>query len=381
MTERNGANWCFWKDTEAEKAGEGVERRVLAFCDELMCVENTFEKGGIGAMHHHPHTQITYVASGRFRFTIGDEVKEVGPGDTLCKQNDIVHGCECLEAGVLVDFFTPIVDEPYMFGQIAAANALSDVYAMGGVPKLALNVVAFPNCLGPEVLEEILRGGADKVMEAGAVLAGGHTINDKEPKYGLCVTGFVHPDKMWKNYGAEAGDILILTKPLGCGILNTAIKAEMASREEIERVQKVMAKLNKYAAEIALKYTIHSCTDVTGFSLAGHSLEMAKGSHKTLVIQTENLPIIKGVEEYAQMGLIPEGAYRNRDFAGSEVRSEIKELWMEDLVFDPQTSGGLLLAVPPEEADALAKELSGMDIFGGIIGYVTEPQDKAVIFE
>ena len=252
-----------------------------------------------------------------------------------------------------VDFFPPVVDDPYMYGQIAAANALSDVYAMGGVPKLALNVVAFPNCLGPEVLEQILRGGADKVMEAGAVLAGGHTINDKEPKYGLCVTGYVHPDKMWKNYGAEEGDILILTKPLGCGILNTAIKAEMASQEEIERVQKIMAKLNKYAAEIASKYTIHSCTDVTGFSLA----------------------------EYAQMGLIPEGAYRNRDFAGDEVRSEIKELWMEDLVFDPQTSGGLLLAVPAEEADALAEELAGMDIFGGVIGYVTELQDKAVVFE
>ena len=254
-----------------------------------------------------------------------------------------------------VDFFPPVVDDPYMYGQIAAANALSDVYAMGGVPKLALNVVAFPNCLGPEVLEQILRGGADKVMEAGAVLAGGHTINDKEPKYGLCVTGYVHPDKMWKNYGAEEGDILILTKPLGCGILNTAIKAEMASQEEIERVQKIMAKLNKYAAEIASKYTIHSCT--------------------------EKLPIIEGVEEYAQMGLIPEGAYRNRDFAGDEVRSEIKELWMEDLVFDPQTSGGLLLAVPAEEADALAEELAGMDIFGGVIGYVTELQDKAVVFE
>ena len=279
-----------------------------------------------------------------------------------------------------VDFFPPVVDDPYMYGQIAAANALSDVYAMGGVPKLALNVVAFPNCLGPEVLEQILRGGADKVMEAGAVLAGGHTINDKEPKYGLCVTGYVHPDKMWKNYGAEEGDILILTKPLGCGILNTAIKAEMASQEEIERVQKIMAKLNKYAAEIASKYTIHSCTDVTGFSLAGHSLEMAKGSRKTLVIQSEKLPIIEGVEEYAQMGLIPEGAYRNRDFAGDEVRSEIKELWMEDLVFDPQTSGGLLLAVPAEEANALAEELAGMDIFGGVIGYVTELQDKAVVF-
>ena len=161
-----------------------------------------------------------------------------------------------------VDFFPPVVDDPYMYGQIAAANALSDVYAMGGVPKLALNVVAFPNCLGPEVLEQILRGGADKVMEAGAVLAGGHTINDKEPKYGLCVTGYVHPDKMWKNYGAEAGDTLILTKPLGCGILNTAIKAEMATQEEIGRVQKIMAKLNKYAAEIASRYTIHSCTEM-----------------------------------------------------------------------------------------------------------------------
>ena len=155
----------------------------------------------------------------------------------------------------------------------------------------------------------------------------------------------------------------------------------MASQEEIERVQKIMAKLNKYAAEIASKYTIHSCTDVTGFSLAGHSLEMAKGSRKTLVIQSEKLPIIEGVEEYAQMGLIPEGAYRNRDFAGDEVRSEIKELWMEDLVFYPQTSGGLLLAVPAEEADALAEELAGMDIFGGVIGYVTELQDKAVVFE
>ncbi len=165
-----------------------------------------------------------------------------------------------------------------MYGQIAAANALSDVYAMGGVPKLALNVVAFPNCLGPEVLEQILRGGADKVMEAGAVLAGGHTINDKEPKYGLCVTGYVHPDKMWKNYGAEEGDILILTKPLGCGILLTLpLRQKWRLRKEIERVQKIMAKLNKYAAEIASKYTIHSCTiDVTGFSLAGHSLENGK---------------------------------------------------------------------------------------------------------
>ena len=279
------------------------------------------------------------------------------------------------------DFFPPIVDDPFMYGQIAATNALSDVYAMGGIPKLALNVVAFPNCLGPEVLEQILRGGADKVMEAGAVLAGGHTINDKEPKYGLCVTGYVHPEKMWKNYGAREGDILILTKPLGSGILNTAIKAEMASAEETERVQRVMAKLNKYAAEIAGKYTIHSCTDVTGFSLAGHSLEMAKGSGKTLVIHSGKLPVMDGVAEYAQMGLVPEGAYRNREFAGEAIRSEIRELWKEDVVFDPQTSGGLLLAVPSDEADQLAAELGKMDISGGIIGTVTELQDKYVIFD
>ncbi len=279
-----------------------------------------------------------------------------------------------------VDFFPPVVDDPYMYGQIAAANALSDVYAMGGVPKLALNVVAFPNCLVRKYWSRFCAAVQDKVMEAGAVLAGGHTINDKEPKYGLCVTGYVHRTKCGKLRRRRRRHPYSY-QPLGCGILNTAIKAEMASQEEIERVQKIMAKLNKYAAEIASKYTIHSCTDVTGFSLAGHSLEMAKGSRKTLVIQSEKLPIIEGVEEYAQMGLIPEGAYRNRDFAGDEVRSEIKELWMEDLVFDPQTSGGLLLAVPEEEADALAEELAGMDIFGGVIGYVTELQDKAVVFE
>ena len=280
-------------------------------------------------------------------------------------------------------FASPFNQRPIELGADFTVESLTKYInghgdAMGGVPKLALNVVAFPNCLGPEVLEQILRGGADKVMEAGAVLAGGHTINDKEPKYGLCVTGYVHPDKMWKNYGAEAGDILILTKPLGCGILNTAIKAEMASQEEIERVQKIMAKLNKYAAEIASKYTIHSCTDVTGFSLAGHSLEMAKGSQKTLVIQSEKLPVIEGVEEYAQMGLIPEGAYRNRDFAGSEVRSEIRELWMEDLVFDPQTSGGLLVNVTKICPNV---NIQGKVDVGGVIGYVTELQDKAVVFE
>ena len=164
-----------------------------------------------------------------------------------------------------VDFFTPIVDDPYTFGQIAAANALSDVYAMGGEPKLALNIAAFPNCLDPEVLGEILRGGADKVMEAGASLAGGHTIQDDEPKYGLCVTGFVNPASMWKNIGAETGDVLILTKPLGTGILSTAVKGEMASEEETAYAASVMATLNRYARDKVADLQVHACTDVTGF--------------------------------------------------------------------------------------------------------------------
>ena len=186
-----------------------------------------------------------------------------------------------------VDFFTPVVDDPYLFGQIAAANALSDVYAMGGEPKVALNLAAFPDCLDIEILGKILQGGADKVMEAGAVLAGGHTISDNEPKYGLCVSGFVDPKAMWKNYGAQPGDVLILTKPLGTGIISTAIKGELASEEEISSAVKTMTALNKYARDIAVGFEIHSCTDITGFGLAGHAMEMAKGSEMTLVLHTD----------------------------------------------------------------------------------------------
>lgn len=280
-----------------------------------------------------------------------------------------------------VDFFTPIVDDPYMFGQIAAANALSDVYAMGGEPKLALNIAAFPSCLDIEILGEILRGGADKVKEAGAVLAGGHTITDEEPKYGLCVTGYVHPAALWKNYGAQTGDILVLTKPLGSGIINTAVKAEMASPQEIEETQTVMAMLNKYARDIAAKYRIHSCTDITGFGLAGHGLEMAKGSRKTFVIQVQDVPVLKGAKEYASMGLIPAGAYRNREFAGAEVRSTVKKLWMEDVMYDPQTSGGLLLAVHPQDAQELVEELKALKLPCGSIGFVKEKEDVSLIFE
>ena len=169
-----------------------------------------------------------------------------------------------------VDFFTPVVDDPYTFGQIAAANSLSDVYAMGGEPKIALNIAAFPNCLDVEILGEILRGGAEKVKEAGAVLVGGHTIQDNEPKYGLCVSGFVHPEKVWKNYGCRPGDVLILTKPIGSGVVNTAVKAQMASEEAANDAIRVMASLNKYAKEVFERYEISACTDVTGFGLLGH---------------------------------------------------------------------------------------------------------------
>ena len=262
-----------------------------------------------------------------------------------------------------LDFFTPVADDPYDFGQIAAANALSDVYAMGGEPKTALNIVAFPKEMDTEILGEILKGGADKVLE----------------KYGLSVTGFVHPAKFWKNYGAQTGDKLILTKPLGTGIVNTAIKADLVSEEAREAALRSMKTLNKYAAEILKKYTIHACTDVTGFGLGGHGTEMAEGSQKTLVIDTRSLPILPDVEEYASMGLIPGGAYRNREFAGKAGYESSAELWREDLVFDPQTSGGLLAAVPAEEAEKLLAELKGLDLLCAVIGEVIDRKDYALL--
>lgn len=280
-----------------------------------------------------------------------------------------------------VDFFTPVVDDPYLFGQIAAANALSDVYAMGGEPKVALNLAAFPDCLDIEILGEILQGGADKVMEAGAVLAGGHTISDNEPKYGLCVSGFVNPKLMWKNYGAQPGDVLILTKPLGTGIISTAIKGEFASEQEINTGVKMMTALNKYARDIAAEFEIHSCTDITGFGLAGHAMEMAKGSEMTLILHTGKLPVLPGAKEYARMGLIPAGAYRNREYLEEDVLSDIAGTWQEDLVYDPQTSGGLLFAVKKEDAVQLLEQLADLDFPGAAIGEVTPKQEKYLILK
>ncbi|MEG0720880.1 MAG: selenide, water dikinase SelD, partial [Lachnospiraceae bacterium] len=271
-----------------------------------------------------------------------------------------------------VDFFTPIVDDPYTFGQIAAANSLSDVYAMGGEPKIALNIVGFPNCLSPEILGDILAGGADKVKEAGAILVGGHSVQDDEPKYGLCVSGFVHPKKIFKNYGCQPGDVLILTKQIGNGIVNTAIKADMASESAIQEAVTVMSSLNKNAKEVIEHYEITACTDITGFGLLGHCVEMASASEVTFELKVHDIPYFEEAPAYAKMGLVPAGAYKNRGYSEAEVDQGGVEEYFMDLLYDPQTSGGLLVSVAPEYVDAMMKDFEekGMDTKVAIIGRV-----------
>lgn len=280
-----------------------------------------------------------------------------------------------------LDFFTPIVDDPYTFGQIAAANSLSDVYAMGGKPIVALNIVCFPNCLNMNILGEILRGGADKVLEAGAVIVGGHTVQDDEPKYGLSVTGIVHPDKVLKNYGSETGDILILTKPIGLGIINTAIKAKIASKEAYEKAVKVMAYLNKYAGEIITDYNITSCTDITGFSLIGHAYEMAEPSKKTFRIFKDAIPFIKEAKEYASMGLIPAGYYENKRYLEGKYLLNNVESWMEDILFDPQTSGGLLISCKEKDYIDILTRLEKLEVESAVIGRVEDFNDAYIVVE
>lgn len=280
-----------------------------------------------------------------------------------------------------LDFFTPIVDDPYTFGQIAAANSLSDVYAMGGKPIVALNIVCFPNCLNMNILGEILRGGADKVLEAGAVIVGGHTVQDDEPKYGLSVTGIVHPDKVLKNYGSETGDILILTKPIGIGIINTAIKAKIASKEAYEKAVKVMAYLNKYAGEIITDYHITSCTDITGFSLIGHAYEMAEPSKKTFRIFKDAIPFIKEAKEYASMGLIPAGCYENKRYLEGKYLLNNVESWMEDILFDPQTSGGLLISCKEKDYIDILTRLEKLEVESSVIGRVEDFNDAYIVVE
>ena len=256
-----------------------------------------------------------------------------------------------------VDFFPPIDDDPYTFGAIAATNALSDVYAMGGEPKLALNIMAVPESLPGEAVHALLRGGYDKVYEAGAIITGGHSILDDEPKYGLAVTGFVHPEKLLKNCGAKPGDVLFLTKPLGIGILTTAAKADLMSPELKERAKTLMTTLNKSARDVMVKYRVHACTDVTGFGLLGHSLEMAQGSGVEIEYDTSKIDLIPESLEFAEGGMLPAGMYRNRHFAEAQVEAGEVPLAVQDMLFDPQTSGGLLIAVDPGDADAMYEEL------------------------
>ena len=279
-----------------------------------------------------------------------------------------------------VDFFPPIADDPYLFGQIAAANALSDVYAMGGEPKLCLNIMAVPKDMPPEAVHDLLRGGYDKVYEAGALITGGHSILDDEPKYGLAVTGFVHPDRMLTNSGAKPGDALLFTKPIGIGVLTTAAKADLAPPQAVERAHKLMTTLNKAARDVMVQYRVHACTDVTGFGLLGHGLEMAQGSGVELEIDVGSVDFIPEAAELARMGILPEGMYRNRSFAGDSVDPGMAELWQQDLLYDPQTSGGLLMAVDPEDAEALYEALRPAVPSAQRIGTVREYQGGRRIF-
>jgi selenide,water dikinase len=271
-----------------------------------------------------------------------------------------------------LDFLTPVTDSPYEFGQIAAANSLSDVYAMGGAPLTAMNIVCFPEKdLDETILQETLQGGIDKIQEAGATLVGGHSVDDPEFKYGLSVTGLVHPDRVLANKGAKTGEVLVLTKPVGVGILATALKAKLAAAPHIKLLVDTMAQLNKTACDILLDYAIGACTDITGFGLAGHLLEMARGSKKTLRLFSEKVPVLEGAREYAMMGMVPAGAYRNRTFCGKniDIATGIDAI-TQDLMFDPQTSGGLFFSIAANDAEACVHRMNEEGVAAAVVGEV-----------
>jgi selenide,water dikinase len=277
-----------------------------------------------------------------------------------------------------LDFFPPIADDPYTFGQIAATNALSDIYAMGGEPKLALNIMCVPKSMDSRSVHEILRGGYEKCAEAGAIICGGHSIFDDEPKYGLSVTGFVHPDHVWKNHGAKPGDVLFLTKPIGIGVLTAAQRGDLLDESTKEFMIRLMTTLNKSARDVLSEFTVHACTDVTGFSFLGHLYEMCSGSQVTAEINTDAISLIPEALEFARIGILPEGMYRNRSFAEHAVDSSRIELAICDLLFDPQTSGGLLAAVPAAEADAVYQALTGNVPCVQRVGTIVERKEKSI---
>lgn len=281
-----------------------------------------------------------------------------------------------------VDFFTPIVDDPYMFGQIAAANALSDVYAMGGRPLTAMNIVCFPSkTLDISLLRDILHGGIDKLREAGVVLVGGHSVDDPELKYGLSVTGTVHPRRLLTKAGAKPGDQLILTKPLGTGIINTAAKGRMASEEAIETASRSMATLNRAASEIMVRVGANACTDITGFGLLGHACEMVEDSEVGFKIRSFSVPMFPETLALARMGMVPGGTYRNKEFRSQMVYATGIPDTVMDILFDPQTSGGLFIAVGPDRAGLLLSGLKEAGVIdAAIVGeVVSEPKQRIIV--
>jgi len=282
-----------------------------------------------------------------------------------------------------VDFFTPVVDDPYSFGRIAAANAMSDIYAMGGTPLTAMNIICFPiEKMDISVLQETLRGGLDKIKETGALLVGGHSVEDEEFKYGLSVTGTVHPDNILTNRGAGPGDRLILTKPIGTGIINTAVKGNLVKEPLVNEVTEIMSSLNLTAAEVLKSFDISACTDVTGFGLLGHACEMIEGGDVGLKIYPDKVPLIKETLNFARMGIVPAGARRNRDFRNQYLIGADKiEPAIMDILFDPQTSGGLMIAVRDDQAEELVSQLKGKGVKDmALIGeFIPEPKEKIVI--
>lgn len=279
-----------------------------------------------------------------------------------------------------IDYFTPIVDDPYMFGQIAAANALSDVYAMGGEPKTVLNIVGYPvKKLGPDMLAEILRGASDKVKEAGAVTVGGHSIDDQEPKFGLSVTGLAHPDKIWKNVGALPGDVLVLSKPIGVGIMTTGIKRSAVTAEQEQEVTEIMALLNRSAAEALQGFNPHAVTDVTGFGLLGHGSEIARGSDVSFEISLSKVPVLEGTYELAAKGVVPGGSKSNHTWLKDDVVYDEISAEEQLVLCDAITSGGLLVSLPEEEAEQYVSALKEQGLsHAAIIGRVTEKKDKLI---
>jgi selenide,water dikinase len=313
----------------------------------------------------------------------------------LIHDKNVIRGMESLDdAGVYklsnnlaiiqtIDFFTPIVDDPYDFGQITVANALSDIYAMGGKPLTAMNVVCFPTSkMNISILKDILKGGIDKMKEAGVTLVGGHSIDDAELKYGLSVTGTVHPERLVTNSGAKTGDKLILTKPLGTGIISTALKAGKASKETAAKVTKYMAALNKKASELMQEAGAHACTDITGFGLLGHVCQIAQNSRVGIKINSSSVPVFAEVEQFARAGLCPGGLHRNREFYGKmvEFSKQIPD-YVQDILFDPQTSGGLLIVLAPEAAESLIKKLHRAGVQDAVIvgEAISKPKGKLLI--